>query len=157
MATPAGVVRLARAQGKVAGRLDSELEARFVQQLKAVHAPAWERNYRFHGERKWELDFAWPEDRFAVEIDGEVHRIKERFHKDITKHAAALIAGWMVLRVDGRAVRSGEALEWALKLLSCASGTPKIPPLTMPRPRGHDSQPSPIPESALSHIVGGAN
>src|SRR5574337_580463 len=103
-------------------RSDSPIEARFALQLRALKAPEWERNFRFHPDRRWELDFAWPEDRFAVEIDGEVHRIKERFHSDIEKHATALRMGWKILRLDGRAVRAGAGVDWALELLFRAAG-----------------------------------
>jgi very-short-patch-repair endonuclease len=109
-------LQLARAQGKV-DRLDSALEATFAQQLRAEGLPAAERNYVFLPDRKLELDFAWPRARFSVEIDGAVHRITERFHSDREKHALALLAGWVILPVTGRHVRSGQAIAWARALL----------------------------------------
>ena len=59
------------------------------------------------------LDFAWPQlGKLAVEVDGEVHRIRDRFHGDIRRNALILLAGWRVLHVDGRRVRSGDAVRW---------------------------------------------
>lgn len=117
-AKPRSMLQLARAQGKV-GRVDSAIEAEFAQQLKAEHVPAWIRNFRFLEAigRKHELDFCWPRLWFAVEVEGEVHRIKERFHEDIKKHWYAMRAGWTVLRVDGRAIRSGDAIQWTRALI----------------------------------------
>lgn len=34
------------------------------------HAPMPETEYRFHTKRRWRFDYAWPEKRVAVEIDG---------------------------------------------------------------------------------------
>lgn len=62
--------------------------------------------------RRFRADFAWPRLRLIVEVDGEVHRIAERFHADIEKHALLVLAGWTVLRVGGREVRDGTALKW---------------------------------------------
>jgi very-short-patch-repair endonuclease len=68
-------------------------------------------------ERRFRMDFAWPDRRVIVEVDGEVHRIKTRFHADIEKHALLVLAGWTVLRVGGREVRSGQAVQWVRQLL----------------------------------------
>lgn len=75
------------------------------------------REYAFDAARGWRFDFAWPKLHFAVEVDGEVHRIRERFHSDIHKGARALMLGWAVLHVSGREVRSGEAIQWVKALL----------------------------------------
>lgn len=68
-------------------------------------------------ERRFRVDFAWPDRRVIVEVDGEVHRIKARFHADIEKHALLVLAGWTVLRVGGREVRSGQAVQWVRQVL----------------------------------------
>src|SRR5690606_2073300 len=39
----------------------SHLEALFEQHLLAMKAPKPEREHRFHPERGWRMDFAWPE------------------------------------------------------------------------------------------------
>jgi very-short-patch-repair endonuclease len=107
---------IARAQGKV-DRVDSRLEAMLAQQLRAAHAPAWTRNHLAIPGRKLEIDFAWPAVRFAVEVQGEVHRIREHFHRDVEKSALLQLEGWQLLPVDGRTIRSGQALVWVLRLL----------------------------------------
>ena len=51
--------------------MSSYLEESFARWLKrSKHIPPPQREYRFHPERKWRFDFAWPERRFAVEIEG---------------------------------------------------------------------------------------
>jgi very-short-patch-repair endonuclease len=85
--------------------------------IKADKLPEPVREFEFHPLRGWRFDFAWPAIKFAVEVDGEVHRIKERFHADIEKRAVALLNGWDVLHVGGREVRSGQAIAWLKALL----------------------------------------
>jgi very-short-patch-repair endonuclease len=110
-------LRIARTQGKVA-RVDSKIEALFSQQLRVDRAPDWDRNFKFLApERDLELDFAWPRIKFAVEVQGAVHRITERFHADREKHALAILADWTILPVTGRHVRDGRAIQWAMEIL----------------------------------------
>lgn len=95
----------------------SAIEELFALHIRAERLPVPVREMRFDPGRKWRIDFAWPQDRVAVEVDGEVHRIKERFHADIEKHAALVLAGWTLLRVDGRSIRAGIAIQWLRRLL----------------------------------------
>lgn len=95
----------------------SPIAESFALQIRADQLPRPMREYRFHPTRRWRLDFAWPDMRLAVEIDGEVHRIKDRFHADLEKHAALVLADWTLLRVGSREVRSGRGLEWLKAIL----------------------------------------
>mgnify|MGYP001614386223 CR=1 FL=1 len=79
------------------------------QQLRLIGINAQVLEHRFAPHRKWRFDLAYPAILFAVEVDGMVHRIKERFVADLEKHQAAFAAGWRVLRVSPAQVRSGEA------------------------------------------------
>jgi very-short-patch-repair endonuclease len=95
----------------------SPIEELFALQLRADKLPLPWRQYKFLPDRDYRFDFAWEPIMFSVEVDGEVHRIKERFHADIEKHVLAIIAGWTVMRVDGRSVRDGRAVKWAAQAL----------------------------------------
>lgn len=102
---------------------ESKLERRFAQQLaERPRIPAHQRNYFFLPDREFELDFAWPALKLAVEVQGQAHRVKGRFKADIEKRALALLGGWRVLEVDGDAVRSGRGVQWLEQILGCASG-----------------------------------
>ena len=81
------------------------------QQLRLIGITAQVLEHRFAQPRKWRFDIAYPPILFAVEVDGMVHRIKERFVADLEKHQAAFAAGWRVLRVSPAQVRSGEACQ----------------------------------------------
>lgn len=88
----------------------SEHERAFDTQLRRL-APALaesaEEEHRFHPSRRWRFDFAWPDARVAVEIDGgQWARGGGRHNRDSDREklneAAAL--GWRVLRFSGQMI-----------------------------------------------------
>lgn len=69
----------------------------------AAGLPAPTPEYRFHPERKWRLDYAWPERRVAVEIEGGIfvagrHSRGAGMLSDMAKYNAATLLGWRLLR-----------------------------------------------------------
>lgn len=48
----------------------SALEQHLSVSLVAAGAPPFVREHRFHPTRKWRLDFCWPEQMLAVELEG---------------------------------------------------------------------------------------
>lgn len=83
----------------------SPLESWFLAQwrLQASGYPAPEREYRFHDTRRWRFDFAWPDQRVAVEMEGGVwsrgrHVRGHGYLSDLEKYNAATMLGWRVLR-----------------------------------------------------------
>ena len=61
--------------------------------------------------RNHRSDLAWPKIKFSVEIQGQVHRIKGKFLRDIEKSQLYLQLGWKVLYVTPAQARNGEALK----------------------------------------------
>ena len=63
------------------------------------------REYKFHAKRKWRLDYAWPDIRLAVEIEGGVwkegggrHNRASGFIADIDKYNMLVEEEWFLLR-----------------------------------------------------------
>lgn len=93
---------------------ESKGEAAFRLQLTASKI-AHETEYRFHPERRWKFDFAFPGKKFAVEIEGGHwsggrHTRGSGFEADIEKYEAAMMLGWTVYRCTTGMVMSGRAL-----------------------------------------------
>jgi very-short-patch-repair endonuclease len=66
--------------------------------------------YRFHLVRKYRFDFAWPDEKVAVEIDGfgGGHQSKVALSKDNEKTNLAQQCGWIVLRYTARQLGNEE-------------------------------------------------
>ena len=78
--------------------------SRFERLLRSVGLPAPVREHRFHPVRRWRFDYAWPEQRVALEVEGGVwtggrHTRGAGFVGDMEKYNAATVAGWRVVRV----------------------------------------------------------
>ena len=61
------------------------------------------KEYKFHPTRKWRFDFAIPEHKIALEVEGGVwtggrHTSSTGFLKDMEKYNTATLMGWKVLR-----------------------------------------------------------
>lgn len=68
------------------------------------------REYRFHPSRLWRLDFAWPAEKLAVEIEGRGrHQTFVGFRNDCEKYNAALQLGWRVLRFPAADVKPSKS------------------------------------------------
>ena len=95
-------------------------------QLTADKFPPWEKEIRFHvpragqKKRQWRFDFAWPEIKVALEVEGGTFAAGKSRHttgigygKDCEKYSVAAIQGWIVVRVDTKMIKSGLAIELA--------------------------------------------
>lgn len=91
-------------------------------QCRALVLPAPELEYRFHPIRMWRFDFAWPDRKIALEVDGGAfingrHVRGSGVRNDCEKFSNAAIHGWRVLRVLPEHVKSGVAINWLAEAL----------------------------------------
>jgi very-short-patch-repair endonuclease len=107
----------------------SAIEEQLALQIRCDKLAVPVRQFKPFEDRKFRCDFAWPSIWLIVEVDGEVHRIKTRFHADIEKHALLALAGWTVLRVGGREVRSGQAVQWVAQAIDRAQRLARVTPM----------------------------
>ena len=97
------------------------------QQLMAYEVPPYVKEHRFNPPRLWRFDYAWPDLRLAVEIEGGVwvsgrHVDPKGFLADLEKYNTATLMGWMVLRVDSGMVDNGKAIQILLTVLDVLRG-----------------------------------
>lgn len=102
------VQRLARMRTFSGRRLEATKQRQHEDSFAAWWArlhptqPAPERELTFAKPRRFRFDFAWPEQRVAVEIDGGVwvggrHSTGAGYEKDAEKMNLAAVHGWRVL------------------------------------------------------------
>ena len=96
--------------------MSSDLEDALLFQLRAAGLPEPEREYRFVPRRLFRADFAWPERKILLEVEGGIFR-RDPSHssisgikRDIEKQNQAAILGYRVLRVHSDMVHDGSAL-----------------------------------------------
>ena len=78
-----------------------------------------EREFMFHPDRKWRFDFAWPEQKIAVEVEGRGrHQSFDGFLADCGKYNSAAKMGWRVLRYTPAMVRAGVAINDVMEILN---------------------------------------
>lgn len=88
--------------------------------FRSYGIPIPELEHKFHPERKWRFDYAWPDDDYkhrpfpeaaytirplALEVEGGVwtggrHTSGAGFVKDMEKYNAAAALGWRIIRVQ---------------------------------------------------------
>lgn len=93
----------------------SELEARFAIAWRGMGDPMYEvaQEYRFDPHRQWRFDFAFPDQRLAVEIDGgqwAPHGGRHARDTDREKLNRAAVLGWRVLRYSGTMLRAPQTV-----------------------------------------------
>ena len=87
----------------------SKLEADMAFQICAVKLPRYVHEWQFC-QRRWRFDFAWPERKVALEVEGFGHHKLNRYLSDLEKYNEAAVLGFCVIRVTGAMVKDGRAL-----------------------------------------------
>ncbi len=82
------------------------------------------REYKFHPQRAWRMDLAYPHLSLAIECEGGVwtkgrHTRGKGMINDIEKYNEAVLLGWRILRFAVNQINSGEALQVIERALKC--------------------------------------
>jgi len=102
--------------------MPSEGEETFWLHCRA-HNLTPEREYRFAPPRRYRFDFAWPDMKLAVEVEGGTwmagrHNRGAGYESDCRKYSEAAALGWRVIRATTQMVQTGEALAFTLRGLA---------------------------------------
>jgi very-short-patch-repair endonuclease len=72
------------------------------------------KEYKFHPKRKWRADFAIPEWKLLIEVEGGGqngrHMRIDGFLKDMEKYNSATILGWQLFRITGAEFKKTQAV-----------------------------------------------
>lgn len=85
----------------------------FMALCKSFGIPSPEQEFKFMDKRKFRFDFAWIDEKLAVEIEGGVwiqgrHTRGSGYVKDMEKYNLAAEAGWRVLRFTPQQIKKEE-------------------------------------------------
>jgi very-short-patch-repair endonuclease len=94
----------------------SDLERHLETHIKQVGLPEPRTEFKFaYPFRRWRADFAWPDRRILVEIEGGTwirgaHVRGSHFESDCEKYNWAMLNDWIVLRFTTDMVHDGRAI-----------------------------------------------
>ncbi len=96
--------------------MKSKLEEQLLWQIGVAGLPAPEREYKFHPQRRWRFDGAYPSLKLAFEVEGGIysrgrHVRPEGYKGDVEKYNAATCLNWRVLRFTAEMIDDGRALQ----------------------------------------------
>lgn len=102
-------------------KIESKGESLLGIQLKALRI-AFEREYKFHSERKWRADFHLVGKMILVEVEGGIwsggrHTRGKGYIGDMEKYNAATMLGYQVIRFSTEQVKSGLAIQQIEKMV----------------------------------------
>lgn len=116
---------MVRAQNKTH---EEEKRAAFIAWVCAAGLPKPEPEHRFHPTRKWRFDWAWPEQRVALEVEGGIygkgepcskcgqrevagHRSIKDMKRDLEKYSEAAAHGWRIVRITPEQLYDASTLD----------------------------------------------
>jgi len=106
-------------QIRASGLPEPECEYRFAA-LAVGLGPGILTRLRDAGLKDWRFDFAWPEHKIALEVEGAPgwgrHTMPKGFIGDCRKYNEGTRLGWAIYRVTGDMVHSGEALNLLIRV-----------------------------------------
>ena len=102
--------------------MTNPLEEMFALQVKLAGLPEPAREFMAIPGRRYRWDFAWPDQRVLVELNGGTyahmgHSTGTGIARDYEKSNLAVLAGWKAFAFDRRMVEAGTALELISRVL----------------------------------------
>lgn len=113
-------------------------------QIEQRALPVYEREHAFANSigRRWRFDFAWPQHKLAVEIEGLVvmriggelvckgrHASISGFKDDCEKYAWAVVFGWRVMRFEQSQVKDKTAIDMLVRAIASSPRYAYTPPI----------------------------
>lgn len=99
------------AQKRVRVRPKYNYEQQLALQLTMLGFRDFDVDVRYLPDRMHRADILFRKERLVVEIQGQVHRIRDKWARDIEKAQLTFLAGWRLLPIATKQVRDGTAVE----------------------------------------------
>jgi very-short-patch-repair endonuclease len=98
----------------------------FVAYVKQETGVKLVKEYKFHPKRRWKFDYACPERKIAIEVEGGVwnngrHTRGKGFIGDIEKYNNASVMGWTLIRVTPDTLLTNETIEFVRQAVDSKS------------------------------------
>jgi very-short-patch-repair endonuclease len=77
--------------------------------MLAPDLPEPDTQFYFDPERDWHVDFYWPEAMLVFEMESDVHRIKDKYLRDMEKYNRLTMLGYRLLRTTRQLMEADPA------------------------------------------------
>jgi very-short-patch-repair endonuclease len=122
--------RLIKSRDSNGERTDSESEDQLIRLIRNGGLPPLEVHYNVFHQDRWlgEVDFAYPQERIAIEVHGyRVHSLKRVWEKDQRRENELVRAGWKLLKATSLQLeQEPESFLEVLRSLLEASTVPRL-------------------------------
>jgi very-short-patch-repair endonuclease len=100
----------------------SELEDILLLLIRETGLPEPVRQHKFSDTRRFKLDFAWPDQKLGVEVNGGTwiksgHTTGGGLDRDYEKNNLCQLGGWRLLIFNKRMIEDGTAIETIKKAI----------------------------------------
>lgn len=94
----------------------------FFPYLQANDLPIPQEEFQFHTKRKWKFDYAWEENKIALEVEGGIftggrHTRPKGFIGDMEKYNSAAVLGWRIIRVQPKDLQTKKTIDLLKEIL----------------------------------------
>ena len=98
-------------------------EPLFLALVKRAKLPAPVPEFKFHPTRRWRFDWAFPDQRVALEVEGGAwtggrHTRGKGFLADCEKYSEAAALGWRIIRVPPSELATLRTVDWLTRALA---------------------------------------
>ena len=88
----------------------------FFQVLRDNELPEPVQEHKFHPTRRWRFDYAFPEYKVAIELEGGIwiqgrHTRPQGHKNDMEKYTEASLLGWKIIRVEPKDLLSKNTID----------------------------------------------
>lgn len=94
----------------------------FTQSIRSIFKCECVKEFAFHPKRRWRFDYAIPEYRIAIEVEGGVwtqgrHTRAKGFLGDMDKYNTAAVMGWTLVRTTPNKLMTKQTMDFIQQAL----------------------------------------
>lgn len=105
----------------------------FIKVLEAMNIPVPVKEFKFHHTRQWRFDYAWPQYKIALEVEGGIfgytdkqgnkrkggaHSSVTGILRDLEKYNSAAVLGYRIIRVQPSDLMKTSTIEMIKKCIN---------------------------------------
>jgi very-short-patch-repair endonuclease len=108
---------------KIKSEKETIAKHKFIQKIHFITGYRFETEFKFHPKRRWRIDYACPELKLAIEVEGGAwingrHTRGSGFLKDMEKYNELAAADWILIRTTPENLLSDETITFVVRCIN---------------------------------------